>query len=122
MTPVAEPYTGAEERYNSAHAKTRCIVERSLTILKARFRCLLNKERSLLFSPERCVTIIIVCSVLHNLAKRYFLQDPEIEEDFYNNEAEEEAQQLYIQPDKNGRVARTELINDRYAIHLFEMN
>ena len=122
MTPVAEPHTGAEERYNSAHAKTRCIVERSFGILKARFRCLLNKERSLFFHLND-VTIIIACSVLHNLATRYVLQDPEIEVDFYNNKSKEvEAQQLYILPEENGRVASTELINDRFAFNLFEIN
>ena len=33
-----------------------------------------------------------------------------------------EDEQLYIHPEENGRVARTELINERFAIHLFELN
>ncbi|XP_036340767.1 putative nuclease HARBI1 [Rhagoletis pomonella] len=46
MTPISEASNAAEERYNIAHKNTRCIVERCIRVLKARFRCL---------SYERCL-------------------------------------------------------------------
>ena len=38
MTPIYNPKTGQEERYNSAHCRTRNVVERAFGVLKARFR------------------------------------------------------------------------------------
>jgi hypothetical protein len=40
LTPVINPTTRPEERYNIAHIKTRNTVERSVGALKSRFRCL----------------------------------------------------------------------------------
>ncbi|KAJ1163737.1 hypothetical protein NDU88_004190 [Pleurodeles waltl] len=40
LTPVRNPRTRAEERYNGAHGRTRRIIERTFSLLKAIFRCL----------------------------------------------------------------------------------
>ncbi|KAK5648003.1 hypothetical protein RI129_002895 [Pyrocoelia pectoralis] len=39
-TPVPNPQTQAEHRYNNAHIRTRNVVERTFGIWKSRFRCL----------------------------------------------------------------------------------
>lgn len=41
MTPVTNPRTGQERRYNSSHCKTRNVIERAFGVLKARFRYLI---------------------------------------------------------------------------------
>ncbi|KAL1472462.1 hypothetical protein MTO96_039304 [Rhipicephalus appendiculatus] len=68
MVPVqGHPHRdSAEDKYNSAHASMRSIVERCIGLLKSRFRCL-QLYRTLHYSPERSSTIVAVCAVLHNL-------------------------------------------------------
>ncbi|CAH0717791.1 unnamed protein product, partial [Brenthis ino] len=51
----------------------------------ADWRCV-NKDRTLHYSPEKCAKIIIACCVLHNIALKFGVPDPEendptIEED-----------------------------------------
>ncbi|KAJ1137682.1 hypothetical protein NDU88_004080 [Pleurodeles waltl] len=53
LTPVRNPRTRAEERYNEAHGQTRRITERTLCLLKARFRCLHLTGGSLYYSPKK---------------------------------------------------------------------
>ncbi|KAJ1207883.1 hypothetical protein NDU88_003273 [Pleurodeles waltl] len=79
LTPVRNPRTRAEERYNEAHGRTRRVIERTFGILKARFRCLHMTGGSLFYSPRKVCQIIIACSMLHNLALRR--QVPFLQED-----------------------------------------
>ncbi|KAJ1211501.1 hypothetical protein NDU88_006860 [Pleurodeles waltl] len=78
LTPVRNARTRAEECYNEAHGRTRRIIERTFSLLKARFQCLHLKGGSLYYSPKKVCQIIIACCMLHNLALRCqvpFLQD-----------------------------------------------
>ncbi|KAJ1155113.1 hypothetical protein NDU88_007848 [Pleurodeles waltl] len=77
LTPVRNPRTRAEERYNEAHGQTRRIIERTFGLLKARFRCLHMTGVSLYYSPKKVCQIIVACCMLHNLALRQvpFLQE-----------------------------------------------
>lgn len=68
MTPVANPTTEQERRYNSAHTRTRVTVERCCGLLKGRWLCLVPAGRTLLYTPEKVCDIILACSVLHNIA------------------------------------------------------
>ncbi|KAJ1096945.1 hypothetical protein NDU88_002075 [Pleurodeles waltl] len=79
LTPVRNPRTRAEERYNEAHGRTRRVIEWTFGLLKARFRCLHMTGGSLFYSPKKVCQIIIACSMLHNLALRH--QVPFLQED-----------------------------------------
>ncbi|KAJ1103824.1 hypothetical protein NDU88_001245 [Pleurodeles waltl] len=79
LTPVRNPRTRAEERYNDAHGRTRRVIERTFGLLKARFRCLHMTGGSLFYSPKKVCDIIVACSMLHNLALRR--QVPFLQED-----------------------------------------
>ncbi|OWF49490.1 nuclease HARBI1 [Mizuhopecten yessoensis] len=68
MTPINNPRPGQEERYNSAHCRTRNVVERAFGVLKARFRCLHKTGGSLPYHPQKCAKIIECAIRLHNLA------------------------------------------------------
>ncbi|KAJ1148629.1 hypothetical protein NDU88_001457 [Pleurodeles waltl] len=70
LTPVRNPRTRAEERYNEAHGRTRRVIERTFGLLKA---------RSLMYSPKKVCQIIVACCMLHNLALRR--QVPFLKED-----------------------------------------
>lgn len=68
MTPVNQPRTEQEQRYNSSHCKTRNVVERAFGVLKARFRSLHKTGGSLPYKPGKCTKIIECAMRLHNLA------------------------------------------------------
>ncbi|KAJ1186801.1 hypothetical protein NDU88_003581 [Pleurodeles waltl] len=53
LTPVRNPRTRAEERYNEAHGRTRRVIEHTFGLLKARFRCLHMTGGSLFYSPKK---------------------------------------------------------------------
>ncbi|KAJ1178092.1 hypothetical protein NDU88_003340 [Pleurodeles waltl] len=79
LTPVRNPRTRAEERYNEAHGQTRRIIERTFGLLKARFRCLHLTGGFLFYSPKKVCQIIVACCMLHNLVLRR--QVPFLQED-----------------------------------------
>ncbi|KAF9419665.1 hypothetical protein HW555_003943 [Spodoptera exigua] len=55
-----------EAHYTSVHVRTRNIVERTIGLLKARFRCLLV-HRVLHYAPPVAASIVNACVVLHNI-------------------------------------------------------
>ncbi|XP_062596160.1 putative nuclease HARBI1 [Saccostrea cucullata] len=52
------------ERYNSAHCRTRVLIEQTYGILKRRFPCLSVCLRT---KPERACQYVVACVVLHNI-------------------------------------------------------
>lgn len=64
LTPLNNPETEAERRYNSAHIKTRNTIERTFGVLKRRFPCL---SLGLRVSVDKAAAIIIATCVLHNI-------------------------------------------------------
>ncbi|XP_034830814.1 putative nuclease HARBI1 [Maniola hyperantus] len=64
-TPVHNPQTQPEFRYNRAHISTRNIIERFNGVWKRRFACLNRKLQNNL--PNTC-NIIVACAVLHNIS------------------------------------------------------
>ncbi|KAJ1192609.1 hypothetical protein NDU88_001916 [Pleurodeles waltl] len=68
LTPVRNPRTRAEERYNKSHGWTRRVIKRTFGLLKAGFRGLHMTGGSLFYSPKKVCQIIVACCMLHNLA------------------------------------------------------
>ncbi|XP_017467584.1 PREDICTED: putative nuclease HARBI1 [Rhagoletis zephyria] len=67
MTPYRSTSEGsAESIFNTKHAKTRNIIERTIGVFKNRFRCLLG-ARQLHYKSEKAMQIANVCAALHNL-------------------------------------------------------
>ena len=67
LTPILNPTTRQEERYNSAHTRTRNVIERCFGVWKMRFRCIDHSGGTLLYCPARACKIIIATAVLHNM-------------------------------------------------------
>lgn len=65
LTPMLNPNTPQEERYNSAHIRTRNCVERLFGQLKNKFRCFFN---GLNLSLETTKAAIIAIAIIHNLS------------------------------------------------------
>nr|XP_055036504.1 putative nuclease HARBI1 isoform X2 [Misgurnus anguillicaudatus]XP_055042372.1 putative nuclease HARBI1 isoform X2 [Misgurnus anguillicaudatus]XP_055063138.1 putative nuclease HARBI1 isoform X2 [Misgurnus anguillicaudatus]XP_055075733.1 putative nuclease HARBI1 isoform X2 [Misgurnus anguillicaudatus] len=68
LTPLTNPQTDRERRYNDAHSRTRSVVERAIGQLKCRWRCLDRTGGMLLYRPDKVCRIILACGVLHNVA------------------------------------------------------
>ena len=73
LTPVRNPITSSERRYNRSHIRTRNLVERMFGVWKSRFQCLRNTLR---FRPRKSCNVIIACAVLHNFCKLQNEPDP----------------------------------------------
>ncbi|XP_046976416.1 putative nuclease HARBI1 [Vanessa cardui] len=65
LTPILNPRTAHEERYNKAQIKTRNSVERLFGVWKRRFPCL---QIGLATKLSKTANIIIACAVFHNIA------------------------------------------------------
>lgn len=67
LTPYNTPASNAEKKFNTAHTKTRNVVERCFGVLKSRFRCLDKSGGTLLYTAEKTCRIIVAAAVLHNM-------------------------------------------------------
>ncbi|XP_036324950.1 putative nuclease HARBI1 [Rhagoletis pomonella] len=109
LTPIPEPSSTQEERYNKLHAKARNVVERAFGVLKSRFRCL-SKHRALHYSHERAVNIINACVILHNIALKKcpltFIETNEAEFDTPSTPANVIRSQYY----REGQIIRSRYI------------
>ena len=77
IPPLPHPCTDAENRFNTAHKKTRRLIECAIGLLKQRFRCLLFPIE---MSPTRVAEIVMTCVTLHNvLLRTRFLSSDELE-------------------------------------------
>ncbi|XP_069077575.1 putative nuclease HARBI1 [Pleurodeles waltl] len=62
-----------EDHYNEAHIRTRRVIERCFSLLKARFQSLHISRGASLYNPQKVCQIIVVCCMLHNLALRHHI-------------------------------------------------
>ncbi|XP_055544846.1 putative nuclease HARBI1 [Wyeomyia smithii] len=71
ITPYRAPEPGSPESdFNSRHSLGRGIIERTIGVLKNRFRCILG-SRQLHYAPAKAAKIVNVCCALHNVCSSY---------------------------------------------------
>ncbi|KAL6469110.1 hypothetical protein MHYP_G00226340 [Metynnis hypsauchen] len=109
MTPLCNPQTDRERRYNSLHSRTRSVVERAIGQLKSRLRCLDRTGGMLLYRPEKVCRIVRACGVLHNVAHRYAVPLLEVVEQV-EQPADPEPGQMNAQPNPGAIQARQQII------------
>ena len=85
MVPLLEEtLSPKEKRYNEAHKKCRCAIERAIGVLKSRFRCLCKKTGGgILYQEGTACNIIVSCMVLHNYCRSRNMDypiDPDVAE------------------------------------------
>jgi len=59
LTPVTNPRTASDQRFNDAHSITRATVERCIGVLKRRWHCLHDELR---VAPAKACKIICACA------------------------------------------------------------
>ncbi|CAF4890821.1 unnamed protein product [Pieris macdunnoughi] len=85
LTPLLNPFTEAEQRYNEAHIKTRNTIERTFGIWKRRFPIVALTMR---LSLPNAQAVIIATSVLHNICRNYSLEELPAEVDLLLEDSE----------------------------------
>ncbi|XP_063809883.1 putative nuclease HARBI1 [Pseudophryne corroboree] len=80
MTPYRNPRPGPQMAFNSALTATRQLVERTIGVLKGRFRVLHRTGGDIMYSPEMASKIVVLCAILHNIAVRSSVELPQAEE------------------------------------------
>ncbi|KAI4454229.1 hypothetical protein MML48_10g00014645 [Holotrichia oblita] len=81
LTPVANPQTQGEVRYNFAHVRTRNIIERFFGVWKRRFPVLSMGMR---IKIQTVQDIIIATAVLNNIARNEGEEPPIVNVDMYD--------------------------------------
>ncbi|XP_031354451.1 putative nuclease HARBI1 [Photinus pyralis] len=83
LTPLLNPQTNAEQRYNTAHIRTRNVIERTFGIWKNRFRCFFN---GLNLQLETTKAVIVATAILHNLIIQERLDNDDSSDDEYDDD------------------------------------
>lgn len=73
LTPILNPRNPSEERYNTAHVRTRTIVERCFGEWKGMFRALRNGMQ---ISLANAKAAIIAIAVLYNIRLKFKDNNP----------------------------------------------
>ena len=64
MTPLRNPQTAQERRYNLSHARTRNVIERLFGVLKRRFPILQETMRNKLEMYIPLLLLLLCCTIL----------------------------------------------------------
>jgi len=113
LTPVLNPISREEQRYNSSHMRTRCVVERAFGVLKSRFMCIDTSARTLLYKQGKCCDIVIVVVVLHNLCIDNRIPLPLGNDQVDNGNI---GGNQYVGNQNDGASVRRRLINNRFNV------
>ncbi|CAG4981648.1 unnamed protein product [Parnassius apollo] len=71
LTPIINPATEAEQRYNEVHIKTRNVIERTFGVWKRHFPVV---ALTLCLSLPKVQELIIATAVLHNICRNHNLE------------------------------------------------
>ncbi|KAH8313072.1 hypothetical protein KR059_001351, partial [Drosophila kikkawai] len=107
LTPYRSPQNGSMQHiFNVKHAEARNIVERTIGLLKSRFRCL---QGTLAYDPKFVCKIINVCCLLHNFCRQRNAEMPGMDQEYFDSIYQEE-EQLNVQEDvENATEIRDEI-------------
>ncbi|XP_041968773.1 putative nuclease HARBI1 [Aricia agestis] len=120
MTPYLDPPPNSmKEVYNGAHISTRVVIENTFGRLKNRWRCL-HRDRTLHYQPEKCAQIILACCVLHNIALKYNIPDPEDNIGVGTQEPFEQDELVFVNESTSNVLLRGRTIRDQVARRLFQ--
>ena len=108
LTPVLNPRTESERRYNKAHIRTRNSVERMFGVWKSRFQCL---RQTLRFSPVKCCRIIIATAIVHNFVMERHEDLPEALMMADEDNDEQDPVVANAENDRNTNAIRRRIIN-----------
>ena len=122
MVPFVDCETPAQERHNVSHKRTRNKVERSIGVLKSRFRCLCKEcGGSILFDKTSACEIIVSCIVLHNYCMdRNFPRTVGTKEErtWQESEVQAEGHTLSLfgnQKTVRGMLARQNIVEEKFT-------
>jgi nuclease HARBI1 len=107
ITPFSAPADQAQQRFNFAHSKTRCIVEQTFGLLKNRFSCLKSGLR--VKDMTLAGRLIIACIVLHNLCILHGADEVE-GEDGADEENQPAGDMVQVENDARGNHRRLQLL------------
>ncbi|XP_046360526.1 putative nuclease HARBI1 [Haliotis rufescens] len=110
LTPIVNPTTPSEERYNTAHCRTRNTVERAFGLLKSRFRCLHKSGGCLPFTPPKCHQVVYATCQLHNFCISLRLPAPPTQEDLLQEDGI-----AYLGPLNDGLKVRQAVVNNCFS-------
>ncbi|KAM7006165.1 putative nuclease HARBI1 [Tautogolabrus adspersus] len=97
LTPYPDPEPGPQQNFNVAHCRTRAQVEKTIGLLKARFKCLRHLRVT---NPARASDIIAACVVLHNIATIRGEQHPALQIEDSNED------HIHPEDTEDGRAVR----------------
>lgn len=84
LTPYRSPQYGTvEHAFNIRHSAARNVVERTIGLLKSRFRCL---QAALPYAPALVCQMVNVCCALHNICRRQAVSINEAYTEIEDNE------------------------------------
>lgn len=111
MVPFRVPNSVPQRSFNVSLKKTRVKVECTIGVLKRRFPCL---QYGLRQKKETCLSIIVACAVLHNMAIQF--KDPAFEDKEnieYVGEAEDE--HASILDTSQGCLMRNSIVHNYFS-------
>ncbi|XP_066587862.1 putative nuclease HARBI1 [Prorops nasuta] len=119
LTPVLNPTSDSEIKYNQAHIKTRNVVERLFGVMKRKFPCLKSGLRTKLTTS---CAVIVATAVLYNISVKYNeneIDDDETIEDLSQDEnllseSEYEDDDEGEITEENGIVFRSQFIAEHF--------
>ncbi|XP_061390004.1 putative nuclease HARBI1 isoform X1 [Musca vetustissima] len=114
ITPYRNPADGSpESKFNEVHSSARCIVERTIGILKARWKIVCHDRRSR-YSPVKMALFGNVCAALHNICIKFKV--PMYTEKDFNIESVtmEVETSNHTQPNKIGEKIRNQIKTSLY--------
>lgn len=120
MTPIRNPETRAERKYNRCHRTTRCVVERAFGVWKMRFRCLHKSGGTILQTPLKSIKIILATAALHNICIEQNLPLPDEDaidddDDSSDDDGNNTENGIPFQQDRTGAEERQRLVDTVFA-------